>query len=449
MKKPLRFWFKLFLFLVILFSVQSCLFSRIDRTPYQQTAYYAKFQKNVAALSKDTNSSIADTLKVGWAKATITPAYPVPLAGYGQRWGKKYTSIHDSLWVRAFVFDNGVQKAAWVTMDLLIVPPEVTKLLTLKLPSIGFSIDDTYLTATHSHHSIGAWADRLVGRLIAGKYDERIVAMLTNQVIKAIQQADRQKQTASLGIATYPCPELVSNRVIPGGPTDSLLRILKIRQVSGKTAVIATFSAHATNLRSRELVLSRDYPGAFVDSLEKQPQVDFAAFGAGAVGSHGPRASGEHFEKVTYLAHFLSQKIMIGFADIPMAYSKSLKIHAMRLPLREPQWRISENWKLRSWVFNWLYGKYPASLKAMQIGNTVWVGMPCDFSGELVKQIQSKPAYAHIPLFVTSFNGGYIGYVTNDAYYDRDHYETRAMNWFGPQNGAYLSEAVEAMIQGF
>jgi neutral ceramidase len=29
-----------------------------------------------------------------------------------------------------------------------------------------------------------------------------------------------------------------------------------------------------------------------------------------------------------------------------------------------------------------------------------------------------------------------------DKYYDKSHYETRLMNWYGPGNGAYLTECL-------
>ncbi len=50
-------------------------------------------------------------------------------------------------------------------------------------------------------------------------------------------------------------------------------------------------------------------------------------------------------------------------------------------------------------------------------------------------------------LVVTSFNGGYIGYITPDKYYDLKRYETRDMNLFGPYNGAYLSEMMQLLLQ--
>jgi neutral ceramidase len=50
-------------------------------------------------------------------------------------------------------------------------------------------------------------------------------------------------------------------------------------------------------------------------------------------------------------------------------------------------------------------------------------------------------------LIVTSFNGGYVGYITKDEWYDLNKYETRTMNWFGPYNGAYFSEIIGSIVE--
>jgi hypothetical protein len=174
---------------VFLFGVSSCLVSRVDRTPYRQTDFYQQFKQELSRLRVDTASARADTIRAGWAKVNITPSEPMPLAGYGMRKGRTYQSVHDSLWARAFVFDNGVRKAALVTVDLLIVPPALTEALALQLPGTGFTLDQVYLTATHSHHSAGGWAHRLSGWAIAGTYHQAWVDRLAGHIVQAIRQA--------------------------------------------------------------------------------------------------------------------------------------------------------------------------------------------------------------------------------------------------------------------
>lgn len=446
------FFFKRFkidyilLFVFLVFLLKSCITTSIDRTPYQQTSYYQQMDRRLANLNLDSLQTAGDTLKAGWAKVNITPSEPVPLAGYGYRKGKKFTSINDSIWVRAFVFDNGKQKAAMVAMDLLIVPPEVVKELTRELPKIGFSIDQTYLSATHTHNSIGGWAKKIVGMIIAGVYSEDVVHELTAHVITAIERADKNKEKAEFGYAQFNAAELVNNRITADGYTDPWLRVFKIKQASGHTALITSFAAHATCLPMDSYMLSRDYPGALVDTLEKDPDIDFAAFSAGGVGSHAPGGEGDPYQRIAYLAKTLSQKIVTGFDTIPLSYEHKLFTVKLPLPLREPHWRIGSNTSLRPWLFYSLYGDYPASVTALKVGNVNWVGTPCDFSGEITPLVQSKLKHPETPLFITSFNGGYIGYVTHDKHFDVEHYETRSMSWFGPENGAYFAEVISRLV---
>ncbi len=125
----------------------------------------------------------------------------------------------------------------------------------------------------------------------------------------------------------------------------------------------------------------------------------------------------------------------------------TLALLTLPLALLEPHPRVIGNWRVRPWLFYALYGDYPSDLKALRIGQTVLLGTPCDFSGELAAELNPLAAKQSVNLMVTSFDGGYIGYVTPDRYYERKTYETRDMNWFGPQNGAYFTEMMAGLLK--
>jgi hypothetical protein len=51
---------------------------------------------------------------------------------------------------------------------------------------------------------------------------------------------------------------------------------------------------------------------------------------------------------------------------------------------------------------------------------------------------------------INSFNGGYVGYITDDKWYDRtdiNTYETYTMHWYGPYNGTYFSKLIKEIIK--
>src|SRR5690606_35755041 len=101
----------------------------------------------------------------------------------------------------------------------------------------------------------------------------------------------------------------------------------------------------------------------------------------------------------------------------------------------------------RSWLFRTAFGEYPAFLTALRIGDLVMLGAPCDFSGYFHPAIDSAARNYNLQAMITSFNGGYIGYVTPSRYYDHDHYETRLMNWYAPGTGEYIQQNMEQLIR--
>jgi hypothetical protein len=119
------------------------------------------------------------------------------------------------------------------------------------------------------------------------------------------------------------------------------------------------------------------------------------------------------------------------------------------LPLRKPSPRLNQTFALRPWVFRWAFGDYPSFVKAARIGDILMVGLPCDFSGELVAELSRYASNKGLRLIITSFNGAYAGYVTDDRHFDKDQYETITMSWFGPYNGAYFQEVVKDVIDKF
>lgn len=424
-----------------LLALPACL--PVNYKPYRQLKYYHKTKAAIQQLP--ASLSQPDTVRAGWAKVNITPLHKVPLAGYGKRKGKRLQAIHDSIYVRAFVFQNKTQKVAFVSMDLLIVPMAVTKALTNQLPEINFSINQTYLTATHTHSSLGGWARKPAGYLMAGNYSQEIVNSITQAIVRAIREAALQAAPAQLGFVAVPADAFVGNRLVGAqGTRDAFLRLLKIKKTTGEIALLVTYAAHATCLPAAELSLSGDYPAALVQLLEKHPDLDFAAFSAGAVGSHSPAATGEHFEKATNMAQGLSRLISQHLQYIPLSYTFHLNAVSVPVYLRKPHWRIAQNWRLHPAFFYLIFGKYPAALSGLRLGNILFVGIPGDFSGELVADLEKQiTAVENSKLVITSFNGGYI---TPDKYYSLKKYETRDMNLFGPYNGAYISEMIQLLL---
>lgn len=432
----------LLLFIVVLVAVSV---APVDRTPYRRMPYYAQTKARLAALPAPL--AARGPIRAGWAKVNITPPFTTPTGGYGERLGKHWSVVSDSIWARAIVLDNGTAKVAVVSLDVLITPPTVTEALKKRLPQIGFRWENVYLGAIHSHNSVGGWAPGIVGNLIAGEYDERIVTQITDGVLRAVQLAQANVAPVQIGFGQVDAGDKIYNRIGGTSPLDGQIRLLELKKQTGQSALLCTFAGHATLFGGSNVrYLSRDYPGSLVDRLEKR-SAQFALFMAGTVGSTGPKAgNGTDFQRIRAYAGDLAQRIERTVPTIQTRPDSALAMLTLPLTLRDPSPRISTDWRLRPWFFHAVYGDYPADLKALRIGHTVLLGTPCDFSGELVADFNRTAAKRGVNLMITSFDGGYVGYITPDRYYDRPTYETRDMNWFGPYNGAYFEEMMLGLL---
>lgn len=445
LKKLLRLFFIVLISLVAVVFVLLCFSVKpADRTPVQERPSYAKTMRRLDSLQLLVVPASKKGFEVGYAKVNLTPPFVTATAGYGKRLGKDFTGVHDSIYVRSFVIDNGTERIAIVSADLLIIPPAVTERLQHKLRETGFDLDHTFLGATHSHNSIGNWGTGAT-QFLYGSYRDTVVNFIVQKIAESVRLAAQNLLPTRMKAGTVPIPEAVKNRLSKEGKVDPLFRAIEFHRSDSSKLLMCSFTAHATCLYSRDLELSRDYPGRLVDTLEAQAY-DFALFIAGAMGSHGYQTADHGWNCIEEMAGKISERFLSSRDQLQFVEDSSLMLVRIPLALGDPQVRITKDWAIRPWLFNTLFGNYPVSITALRIGDVVMLGTPCDFSGEFNRTLDSLAMQNGVKAIVTSFNGGYIGYATPVRYYDVNHFETRLMNWYGPGTGEYIRECIEKLI---
>ena len=70
-----------------------------------------------------------------------------------------------------------------------------------------------------------------------------------------------------------------------------------------------------------------------------------------------------------------------------------------------------------------------------------------ELSGVFYAEWDELAKQNNLQLIVTTFNGGYIGYITPDSLYDERFHEVREMNWYGPGNGTYFDQLIRRTIE--
>ena len=117
---------------------------------------------------------------------------------------------------------------------------------------------------------------------------------------------------------------------------------------------------------------------------------------------------------------------------------------AAQVRMFSPKWRLSPH------AFTLLGVPTTGRLQAARIGSMLLIGLPYDVCGELSRAWQERLAKTGTELWVTSFSGAYLGYLSPDQYYNdigkaygyNQNYELAEMGWFGPNQGAYVEDLV-------
>lgn len=433
--------------MVSLLVLAVSLISTIDRTPFRESeAYKETFE---AIRQTDFNAQQSDSvLYAGWAKESIMPSEPQPLAGYG--WRGYYEEVYDSLFVRSMVFQQGDAEAVVVSIDLMVFPPDVIRRVNKQLGEIGLSSEQIYYSAIHTHNGFGGWDNSLIGQAMTGLFEEELSQFLADKVFLSISNAKQRKKLVHLNYGKVKAEEYVNNRLSGEGVKDEHIRYIEVVQEGGQTAVVTSYAAHPTSVSKKILSITRDYPGTMVDKLEASSDYDFAIFCAGMVGSHSPNYSiAENFELVDTMGNALADTLLNNNSHVILAQKSPLLIRKIPIALGDSQFRISDNLRLRPWVFDWLTGGLNAYISVLRLGNILMIGFPADFSGEIAlsHQLEEEAHKNNLSLFVSCFNGAYIGYIIPDKYYDTvKKHETREMNWIGPYKGSFFAEVTKEII---
>jgi hypothetical protein len=437
-KKALRIILGAFLILAV---IALALITRVDRTPIEKQDFYRETFDRLE--ETPWNGSEGEYWLAGWAKANVTPDHPVELVGYKPRGA--YEFVQDSSYVKAISLSNGKTQIAWLNFELLIVHPALAKAVQRGIVESGISLDQLIFTGTHTHSGMGGYMPGPLGEIAFGGFDEETVDLIVGKSILALKSAISSQDTAALSFRKIKAGDYVTNRFIKDGPTDPFIRQLILTKKSGKKATLYTYSAHATSLHAKFMGLSGDYPKYLNLALEEQ-DYDFALFAAGTVGSHRPLAPGNTPDKVQRYSATLDSVMRHQSSPADSLISPRILFSRLDISLRDPHLRISDNLRIRPRLINYLLGETDPHLDITQIGNLLMIGSSGELSGVFYEEWEKMARENNLHLMVTTFNGGYVGYIIPDELYDEHFHEVREMNWFGPGNGSYFDSLIKRII---
>lgn len=336
------------------------------------------------------------TFKAGAASSNITPPLDKPVVG---GWASPQAShIHDELYARCLVLDDGKTRLAFVVCDSLGIAREVfDEAKRIIHEKTGIPPDNMMMSATHTHSSISA---RGTNRLIKDKELSDYQRFLVMRIADGVRRAINNLEPARIGWGAGREPTQVFNRryfmkpgvpvpnpfggqdkvvMNPGrgnpnilkaaAPTDPEVAFFSVQSVDGRPiALLANYSLHYVGPNDQG-VISADYYGVFADRIQQllgADRIDPAFVGIMSNGTSGD------INNINWL-----KKRQEQFAP----YEKMRQVADL---VARSVYKEHQNIKFHNWV----------QLGAMQKELTLKVRKPTEEQIAYFRTIQEKPADA-------------------------------------------------------
>jgi len=283
---------------------------------------YVKNSAGTACIISGSPPVTGEGLYAGTAEVDITCPIDQIMGGYGGI--KRCTTIHDNLYARVLVLQNGDTSIAIVAVDLLLfgsdyIINQAKQLYGLDsvilssahnhagpIPEAG-GMYELYDKGSNSHDASLSWSRSLERSLDWDEFSEDPWhAEVESKIINAIGEASNNlfPATLSVGKGTLNSQYMSQNRryVVNGvcqmdwndyypntGPEDETVGVIRVYDSSGNTrSMIVNYACHAVYLDDGNRQISGEFPGAMARYIENQIPGCVPLFVNGAAGDIDP-----------------------------------------------------------------------------------------------------------------------------------------------------------------
>ena len=422
---------------------------------------------------------------------------PVWIAGFGEN--RAANGIHDDLWARAMVIDDGKTRLAIVVLDAIgFMNNDVIDVRNRVSKESGITY--AIISSTHTHEGpdlLGLWGPNPITSGINPAHMEYV----KNQTAKAIDNAAKSIRPVRLSISQdlTGAANLVIDTRKPE-VFDSGLRMLQfLDKENGKTlGTLISWGDHPETLWSDNLLLTSDFPHFVREGIEKgvfkkdslmRPGVGgvaiYASACVGGLMTTHPRLTikdpftGEEFKAPTFEKAAAQGKQLANLALTAMAKPEevidsaaiSLIAKTVPLPLNNPMFKLAAMLGvMKRGTTGWM--KMKSELSVIKIGPISMVTIPGELYPEILNGgIESpegqdyKIAPVEVPAIRYLMPGKYkfmfglandeIGYIVPKSQWDekapftygRDSGPYGEVNSLGPETAPTIHRNIKAMLE--
>ena len=279
-------------------------------------------------------------LRAGAARKSIVPPFPTQMGGFTDR-VKNFEGVHDELFARALVLDNGTTKLVFIGSDLMAIDAELVRLAREQITrTTGIPASHILICCTHNHSAPSYYQKTPMGQDDA---EPSLKKFLLKQFVSVAIEAERTMVPARAGFAAGSLEGVTRNRQQKNDVIDPQVGVLRVEERDGRKtiATLFNFTGHPVILGSTNLMLSGEYPGAASRAVEKLLG-GVAIPTQGACGDITVNRNGDPFLEIERLGRTVAGEVIKTSGLIELrddlalkAASKSLRLPARRWPSLE------------------------------------------------------------------------------------------------------------------
>ena len=379
------------------------------------------------------------TLRAGCAKIEITPKVPAYLAGYAMR-NKPSESVHDRLFLRTVMLDDGKLRMAILSNDLCLISNDLTNELWEMIANVGFAPEHIFVATTHTHSGPVTGGDNVDVEWLEG---------LKHKMVESVLLAEKRLQPVRIGVGKGKCDVGMNRRERqpdgttrlgknPDGTVDTELGVIRFDDMDGNPlSLVLNYGCHGTALGGHNYQISGDYMGEGISLIEKQAEGQpFSMFLTGASGNVDPRHRvGESFEHVRELGEELAADTLrinsqLTTEDIDATIQILSKTINVPRKTKEVEEGDDESVAI------------PVSI--VRLNDLMFITFPGELFAEIGMELKKRSPCANT--FIVGYCNGSIGYLPTRQAYPEGGYEVNVTHC-APEAESVFVDRVSEMIR--
>lgn len=379
----------------------------------------------------------AGELRAGAAKVSITPTADEFPYQIGRE--KPFVGVHDDVYARALVLDDGKTRVALVVEEVESIPdPKGT--VTQVAQALGVPESNVMVSATHTHESLTVFIHG--NQLTPAQHEE--IEHARSGAVEAAKQAAANLQPAKIAFGRGEAYVNINNGeqagidywYDPKGPTDKTLDVIRIESAGGQPiALVVNYGTHAETMyrsavKDGGYEVTGDIPGAVSKIMETNPagapvvlftapaEADELGYFKSLQPANGKLPEADEGAAGYVLMDAMARRIVAAAfetEDIMKAGESNVMLQAKAGSATCPGGRIRMNPQTHE--INRTDGTpVTIPLETIKIGDIALAGVSADIANQIGKEIKQASPVPNT--MVISQVSGNVGYILSDASYE-------------------------------